>query len=307
MDRQPQAFRLVRAPTGVLLGYGAYVALHEASESDLRADPGSRAMWEYAQRHGPPRTGEQVMAWRLFVDSESDRRPSRSDTLIRLWHGHEMVTRVDCSWDFVSIEADRAYYGPMFAHYDFHLAPEAGYQIGGRRYDVYAHDWRRLGVDDWLEMTAERELGAPFTAATGTTAEVVLSEPEFAEAVRAALRDLHHPERLAGNPLARSRLIRDRGGGRSAAETLRAVIGEAADALRDDPREEAMYRVIDRTFLRPAPTQERAAELLDLPFSTYRRYRNRGVDRIVGWLWQRELYGPDGRIGHQMDTRWPGG
>jgi hypothetical protein len=50
--------------------------------------------------------------------------------------------------------------------------------------------------------------------------------------------------------------------------------------------------VIDRTFLRPAPTQERAAELLGLPFSTYRRHRNRGVERIVAWLWQRELYGP---------------
>ena len=36
-----------------------------------------------------------------------------------------------------------------------------------------------------------------------------------------------------------------------------------------------------------------AAELLGLPFSTYRGHLTRGVERIVEWLWQRELYGQD--------------
>jgi hypothetical protein len=46
--------------------------------------------------------------------------------------------------------------------------------------------------------------------------------------------------------------------------------------------------------LRPAPTQERAAEQLHLSFSTYRRYRDRAVALMTEWLWQRELYGLDG-------------
>ena len=50
-------------------------------------------------------------------------------------------------------------------------------------------------------------------------------------------------------------------------------------------------RALERTYLRPAPTQEAAAELLDLPFSTYRGHLTRGVERVVDWLWQRELYG----------------
>jgi hypothetical protein len=102
--------------------------------------------------------------------------------------------------------------------------------------------------------------------------------------------------------LAHSRLVRDHAGGRPAGEVLRSLVEEAAEALRDDPREHSLHRVVDRTFLRPAPTQERAAEVLGLPFSTYRRYRNRGIDRIVGWLWQREVHGPD-ELGHQVDTR----
>jgi hypothetical protein len=58
--------------------------------------------------------------------------------------------------------------------------------------------------------------------------------------------------------------------------------------LRHHPRDEKLYRVIDRTYLRPAHTQELAAELLNLPSSTYRRHLAQGVARIVSWLWDHE-------------------
>ena len=45
------------------------------------------------------------------------------------------------------------------------------------------------------------------------------------------------------------------------------------------------------TYFEPAATQEVAAELLDLPFSTYRHQLGRAVEQVIGWLWQRELYG----------------
>jgi hypothetical protein len=72
-------------------------------------------------------------------------------------------------------------------------------------------------------------------------------------------------------------------------QVLRDLLFRAAQALRSDPRAEARYRVIDRTFLRPAPSQEKAAELLDLPFSTYRRYRDRGLEVITEWLWELDI------------------
>jgi len=39
----------------------------------------------------------------------------------------------------------------------------------------------------------------------------------------------------------------------------------------------------------PAATQELAAELLDLPFSTYRRHLKEGIENLVDTLWSREL------------------
>jgi hypothetical protein len=310
MERQPQAFVIFRATAGEIFGYAVYLVLHEASADDLDHDPGARAMWEYALRHGQPRPGESVMAWRFFVDTEPEPRPSRAETLIRLRHGEEIITHGGRAWDIVCVPSDRGYWDPLLAHFDFHHAPEARFETGGRPYDVYAHDWRRLGVDDWLDLTAGRELGEPVTPPTGPAPELVLSQPEFADAVRAALRDLHRPERLSGNPLLQAQLVRrPAADGRDPADVLKQLLAEAAGMLRGDPREESLYRVIDRTFLRPAPTQERAAEVLELPFSTYRRYRNRAVERITAWLWQQELYGPDAigrqigqQIGQQVDT-----
>lgn len=63
------------------------------------------------------------------------------------------------------------------------------------------------------------------------------------------------------------------------------------DALRQHPRDDKLLRAVDRTYLHPAPTQEAAAEVLGLPFSTYRRHLTQGVGRIVAQLWDREVYG----------------
>jgi hypothetical protein len=115
---------------------------------------------------------------------------------------------------------------------------------------------------------------------------------EFAAAVKEALRSLHHPQALLHNPLLASSMaqteLREHPESRPD-EILRGLILEAAHDLESDPRADNQYRVRNRTYLRPAPTQEKAAELLDLPFSTYRRYRDRGIEAIADWLWERDI------------------
>jgi hypothetical protein len=69
---------------------------------------------------------------------------------------------------------------------------------------------------------------------------------------------------------------------------------EAPDSLRGAPRDEKLYRALLRTYFEPAATQELAAELLDLPFSTYRYHLAGGIARVTEWLWQRELHGSEG-------------
>ena len=61
----------------------------------------------------------------------------------------------------------------------------------------------------------------------------------------------------------------------------------------DHPRDDKLLRAVDRTYLRPAATQEAAAAALGLPFSTYRRHLTQGMTRIVSVLWDQEVYGQD--------------
>lgn len=114
-----------------------------------------------------------------------------------------------------------------------------------------------------------------------------------ADAVRQALRDLRLPDLLARNPLLRTRLLRDRAGdGEPDGPVLHAVVHEAIAALAEHPRDDKLLRAVDRTYRRPAATQERAAAVLGLPLRTYRRHLTAGVSRVVAWLWEREVYGP---------------
>ncbi|MCF3132729.1 hypothetical protein [Streptomyces olivochromogenes] len=303
MQRQPHAFRVFRDARGEPRGYGAYLELHEATEADLATDPGAYAMWRYAQQHGRPRTGEQVMAWRFFLDGTHHHRSSPSVTLAAVWHVLDILTRERVSWSFVGTYTDAELWGPTLAYLDFWRAEDADYEVGGTRYAAFAHDWRRTGVGQWLEVTTAREVGAAARPASEDLSELVLSQPEFVDAVRAALHDLHIPERLARNPLLHSQVLRrESRNGQEPTDALRELLGRAADSLREDRRLHGLYEVVDRTFLRPSTTQERTAEALHLSFSTYRRHRDRAVTHIVEWMWKRELYGQARDVEHQVST-----
>jgi hypothetical protein len=148
-------------------------------------------------------------------------------------------------------------------------------------------------------LLGEREVGASFQPAAAPPPNeqvLVLSQPDFAAAVRDALRDFVRPDLLRSNPLLRSRLALDaarRAGASGAppdrAAALQALIREAADALQASPRDIKLYRALHHTYFQPAATQERAAEILDVPFSTYRRHLMAGITQVTEALWAREV------------------
>lgn len=282
MERRPDAFRVFRTPAGDLHGYGACLDLTEA---DLGVDPGADAMWDYATKFGAPRAGERVRAWRFFLDRDHGQRPSPSLTLFVAWQMLDILLIGDnTAWSFVGAFDDAELWAPAMESLDFWAAHEAGYTVGGSRFPVFAHDWRRTGVAEYTELLHTRQLGGPARPAGQVLGDVVLSEPDFADAVRAALRTLPTPELLRPNPLLRSRMVRQHGrAGRTPAETLRELLEETAATLKPE-----LGVLLDRTFLHPAGVQERVAESLHLSFNTYRRHRDKAITRLTELLWERE-------------------
>jgi len=76
---------------------------------------------------------------------------------------------------------------------------------------------------------------------------------------------------------------------------LRTLIVEAANELHATPKGEKLYRAFAATYLEPARTGELAAELLGLPFNTYRYQLAAAIKHVTETLWQRELQMDSGR------------
>jgi hypothetical protein len=293
LRRQPQAFKVYRNVGGDLIGFMAHLTLHQATPEDLAADPAVPAALNFTQRYGPIRPGEEIVHLRFWMSRDAYQAPSPAINLAAIHSTIYWTTHPKLAWNFLTI-ADPAFYQPHFAVINMRRSPEADFEVGGRRYGVFSHDWRVEPASAWLQIKAERfpqtDLTLEELEASLPPPLLVLSQPEFEEAVRQALRDYTRPDLLAANPLMRSRLVLEAAEPPAAPATLQSLLREAAASLTGNPKDEKLYRAIHHTYLEPAPTQERAAELLDLPFNTYRYHLTNGLKRIIEWLWQRELH-----------------
>ena len=292
-EQQPEGFFVVRGQDGVIGGFLALLDLSEASDRDLAADPGARAAWDFAQRHAPPRPGEAVTQTRFVIDRQAYQGPSATLNATPILTMQRYLGTPNLAWDFLTLtEPER--WDAYFAAADLPRAIGADFVVGGRRYGLFAHDFRRVPVGALLELVTERALAQDLAPSQPTTQPplLVLSQPDFDQSVRQALRDLHRPDLLARNPLLRTRLMVDSSGNREpSAAVLETLVRAAVESLREHPRDDKLFRAVDRTYVRPAATQERAAAALGLPFSTYRRHLTHGVDRLVDRLWNQEVYG----------------
>ncbi|RME57048.1 MAG: ATP-binding protein [Caldilineae bacterium] len=294
LRRQPQAFVVFRGAAPLPVGFTANLVLDTITPEDEQADPALRAIWAFVRRYGPLRPGERIQIARFWMGSDAYQTPL-THNMITLNTVITWLTTPNLAWTFCCT-ADPPSWERLFTYINFRRVDEADFDVGGRRYGSFAHDWRAEPLQQWREILAERELDMAFRPEPATAPAspplVVLSQPEFADAVRQALRDYSRPDALAHNPLLRSRVLRDMAGPNPGPEALQSLLRAAAESLATNPKDEKLYRALYHTYFRPAPTQEAAAELLDLPFSTYRYHLGKGIQRVTEWLWQRELYGP---------------
>ena len=295
LQRQPQGVTVWRAADGHLAGFLITVALHQTDESDRATDPAVQAARDYLDRHVPLRPGEASLHFRFWMAEETYQSVSSVQSLIFLAVVKYYLTTPRLAFTFFSC-ASPDFWAPMLGYANLVRLPEANFRVGERHFGVYGHDWRVESPARWLSILADKEVGIPVeNKSVPAEPMLVLSAAEFSGAIRQALQDFARPNLLASNPLLRSRLIVERERVHldakpvDRAETLRALLKEAASKLQSNPRDEKLYRALDHTYFHPAPTQEIAAEQLDLPFSTYRRHLTAGIQRLTEMLWQQEI------------------
>ncbi|MFE5924139.1 ATP-binding protein [Streptomyces sp. NPDC056468] len=296
LDTQPQAFRVYRLADSVTpIAVMAWLRLTpDLSEAVLR-DPITAAAWEHVRSRRPMRDREHFAVGRFLVASDTYQRPSASMDLMIHRCLAEFLHSERLAWSFLALASD-PFWTDFMAYLDQRvLSGEVA--VGARNFTLYAHDWRVVTRERWMEVGASIELLGPGAkpepyAHDATGVMTVLSRAEFDKAVLDALSAWHRRDGLAASPLTRTRMVADRGHDEPAA-ALRDLLTEAVAALRADPRAEKYHRALDVRFLRGAPTREAAAEQLGMSVSTYQRHLKRGIQRVLDHLWDRELRGWD--------------
>jgi hypothetical protein len=288
-DLQPTGFLVVRHHDGRIRGVLAGIDLTRATAAELAADPGAVAALRYAEANVRRRPGDRLTQLRFCVDREAYQEPSPTTNLGPVVSIQHWLRTPRLAADFLTFH-EPARREEFFAFYQIPRAIGSDFEVGGRGYGLFVRDFHRLPLDDWLRVMLDRDrAGDPGPIDVLDLEPLLLSQPDFGQAVRSALRDLRRRDALARNPLTRSALVLGQASGSDPVDLLIGAVRRAVERLADDERDQKLHRVLDRTYLRPAATQERAAELLGLPLSTYKRHLNRGVERVIADLWRKEL------------------
>jgi hypothetical protein len=314
-ELQPNNLVVLRDAESQVAGFVLMLALHDTSPQQRAADPAAIQSWKHAQESAPPRDGEAVTLFRYWMALDSYQEVSLAQSALSVAIVRHCLVAPKLSWSFLPC-ADANFWLPVFEYLAIARAPEADFSTDSCCFGMYAHDWRALHPMEWLDRLAgergalgvgagpqediSQESSGHADSATGASSgksDAPLSRDEFLAALQKALRDIDRPASLYDNMLLRSHLVQARVGATASpldrVAALQALLGEACEALRNSPRDAKSYRALYHTYLQPEASQEQAALVMDLPFSTYRRHLKSGVHAIFELLWQTESSRPE--------------
>jgi hypothetical protein len=282
LSEQSNCLSLVRTGDGIV-GF-VYRLLCPGGGAMEDRDPVVRAVLEHIAREGPLRPGERVGIARFCAGARRHQRDPYAMLAANVTHLIDLLPG-PLAWSvFISVDTEHT---GLFSRY-LAFTPLVDIDVGGLRHVAYGIDWRRVPIDAWLDLMLERgdsgETGPP---PASSIRPPPLDRTCFGAAVKAALQTLRRPDQLGANPLVGSALASTATGPN--AGQLRNTIEDAIASLGNQPKGDQLRAVLDRTYLRAAPTQEAAAEVLDLPFSTYRRYLAKALDQLTNLLWTVEI------------------
>ena len=221
--------------------------------------------------------------------------PGERATFVRFWLEDDAYQQVGEVQTFLAVQLSRTYLTSPGLAWTFLAFADPGFWAGGCAY----LDYHRIGrpTSPWPAGPTgctgtnggpcRRWPGCRCWPTRGSRRGPALDREKFAQAVKDALRGLGHAEGLRDSPLLEAGLVPGGLGDSERVAALREAITDAAAELEASPRDRRAFRALHHTYLRPAATQQAAADLLGLPMSTFRRHLAEGIERLTDLLWRR--------------------
>jgi hypothetical protein len=282
-----------------LLGFCCVLALEQTDAGQRAADPVVQALWAHASESGPLPPGGTMRCWRHWMSCAGHQDSGTVATaLLSLCFGYT-ITLPDLAVMSIVTREPLDYWQRFAERVRIDSAPALVVTDGGYRQRGYVCDWRSDSRIDWLRQFSLRvtdgaDPGAdPAAAAARPAIDLPSMEREaFADAVAEALRNYHQTYALQKSPLLDSRMVARAAGADAAAparlNALRQLLADANTRLQGVNTTARSARLIHRTYLEPARSQQLAAESLGMGYSTYRRQLALAREMIAAELWQLE-------------------
>jgi hypothetical protein len=195
------------------------------------------------------------------MGADSYQGPGSARNLLAATGTLEWLTNPRLAWSFLTV-ADPDAWHPVMTYLNQRRAAEADFEVGGRHYAVYAHDWRAEPPlacwTAWPSASSPTSGWRPWRPSCRRRCWSCPSRVQGGRPPGPARLHPPPPAALAADPLLRSRLATQAPGG-----------------------------------ARPPPPPSGPPNASACPSAPYRYHLAGGLRRVTERLWRAELYGPD--------------
>jgi hypothetical protein len=272
-----------------LAAFLVYVNVDESVPTELReADPFVPTILSYLAKNAPLRAGETAVMARWWVSIESYQRPEPMQLRLFAHIGWKLAFVGGAVIGAVHADPEEWIRRPERPHEVF-----GTFELGAAPYGIFGTDWRRSSRERWVERLVSTFRAMPVGPPGPAIEYEVLGRERFGRAVRAALRACARRDRLAESALLATRLVAERAAPNSApaarTEALVALLASAVSTLAAQPGTKRHALTLERTFWQSDTKGLVVADDLGLPYGSYRRILNEGVELLVEELWKMEI------------------
>lgn len=288
---QPESLTVVRDGTGKAIGFFQILRVDRLPAHVLEADPVCADFLNLA-RQSLKHSGTVVLQ-RFWLHSDQDMAASSVYTQA---FSHAAFLSVSVTPAVMgSVQGDTPEWRRAMARFGHSDADITMPVRRGTPAMVLYQDWSaddRAGIN-WLRNAYRQAFGLtePLNRVSAATAPLP-DRQTFQSALRQAFRSATRLDRLQSNALLDSRLVLQHGPNQdrvTRAQNLQRKLETTCERLESQATTRDHARVLQTTYLRPAPNQQAAADRLALSYATYRRRLTEALRLVETEWWAEEL------------------
>jgi hypothetical protein len=277
---------VVRDRRAHAIGVGVAVFLEVDTLDSEQEDPAVLALRDYLLAHAPLRQGGQAALIRFGLVQATHQQSTRPFSHLQMW-ANTLFFAPRLSFIATAGDADLEWRGSS-EYSDCHPLPGTHFSSERRRFVLIGHDLRKEPPIRWVRNCIERFLENEDSINSSRVTLTVLERPQFERAVHHALQNFYDDAQLDQSLLSHSYLMR-RDGADGGPESIRRVVGGAAQQLGATPSQHSSYEVLRHAYLDGhVQKQLQAAMELGMSERTFRRRLREAERDLVEWLWEME-------------------